>query len=103
LHENQAGICVGVKDTSSEFLKYLDKQGIALGSKIEIIGKESFDLSLKIKVDMRICPFRIKLPVIFCVKHSIFGLSLSESFKIVGYENIVLLSFFIFLHLVFHK
>jgi DtxR family Mn-dependent transcriptional regulator len=44
-----AGICV--KDTSSEFLKYLDKQGIALGSKIEIIGKESFDLSLKI-VDM---------------------------------------------------
>jgi DtxR family Mn-dependent transcriptional regulator len=41
------------KDTSSEFLKYLDKQGIALGSKIEIIGKESFDLSLKIKVDMR--------------------------------------------------
>jgi DtxR family Mn-dependent transcriptional regulator len=51
LSENQIGICVGVKDTSSEFLKYLDKQGIALGSKIEIIAKESFDLSLKIKVD----------------------------------------------------
>jgi len=51
LHENQTGICVGVKDTSSEFLKYLDKQGIALGSKIQIIAKESFDLSLKIKVD----------------------------------------------------
>ncbi|MFE3867464.1 metal-dependent transcriptional regulator [Flavobacterium sp. LS2P90] len=51
LHENQTGICVGVKDTSSEFLKYLDKQGIALGSKIEIIAKESFDLSLKIKMD----------------------------------------------------
>lgn len=51
LVENQIGICVGVKDTSSEFLKYLDKQGIALGSKIEIISKESFDLSLKIKVD----------------------------------------------------
>jgi DtxR family Mn-dependent transcriptional regulator len=51
LHEKQIGICVGVKDTSSEFLKYLDKQGIALGSKIEIIAKESFDLSLKIKVD----------------------------------------------------
>jgi DtxR family Mn-dependent transcriptional regulator len=51
LHENQMGICVGVKDTSSEFLKYLDKQEIALGSKIEIISKESFDLSLKIKVD----------------------------------------------------
>ncbi|MFE3846982.1 metal-dependent transcriptional regulator [Flavobacterium sp. LB3P45] len=51
LHENQIGICVGVKDTSSEFLKYLDKQGIALGSKIEIIAKESFDLSVKINVD----------------------------------------------------
>lgn len=50
LRENQAGICVGVKDTSSEFLKYLDKQGIALGSIIEIVGRESFDLSLKIKV-----------------------------------------------------
>lgn len=53
LTENQVGICVGVKDSSSEFLKYLDKQEIALGSKIKIIGKESFDLSLKIKVDNR--------------------------------------------------
>ncbi|MBP6757714.1 MAG: metal-dependent transcriptional regulator [Flavobacterium sp.] len=53
LSENQNGICVGVKDTSSEFLKYLDKQGISLGSKIEIMGKESFDLSLKIKLNDR--------------------------------------------------
>lgn len=53
LNEEQVGICVGVKDTSSEFLKYLDKQEIALGSKIEIISKESFDLSLKIKVDLK--------------------------------------------------
>jgi DtxR family Mn-dependent transcriptional regulator len=53
LAENQKGICVGVKDTSSEFLKYLDKQGIALGSIIEVISKESFDLSVKIKVDDR--------------------------------------------------
>ncbi len=48
---NQTGICVGVKDSSPEFLKYLDKQAIALGSKIEIIAKESFDLSTKIKVN----------------------------------------------------
>nr|MBP7470954.1 metal-dependent transcriptional regulator [Flavobacterium sp.] len=53
LLENQNGICVGVKDTSSEFLKYLDKQGISLGSKIEIMGKESFDLSLKIRLNSR--------------------------------------------------
>jgi len=51
LHQN--GICVGVKDTSSEFLKYLDKQQIALGSKIEVISKETFDASLKIKVDLK--------------------------------------------------
>lgn len=47
------GICVGVKDTSSEFLQYLDKQEISLGSKIEFISKESFDQSLKIKVNGR--------------------------------------------------
>ena len=50
LKEHQKGICVGVKDTSSEFLKYLDKQQISLGSTIEIMAKEPFDLSLKIKV-----------------------------------------------------
>lgn len=48
---NKKGICVGVKDTSSEFLKYLDKQQIALGSAIEVLSKETFDASLKIKVD----------------------------------------------------
>ena len=48
---NQTGICVGVKDSSSEFLKYLDKQEIALGSKIEIISKETFDSSTKIRVN----------------------------------------------------
>jgi len=53
LSENQIGICVGVKDSSSEFLKYLDKQGIALGSRIEIIEKETFDSSLKINLDSK--------------------------------------------------
>nr|WP_294927071.1 metal-dependent transcriptional regulator [uncultured Flavobacterium sp.] len=53
LTESQIGICVGVKDTSSEFLKYLDKQEIALGSRIEFLSKESFDLSVKIKIDAR--------------------------------------------------
>lgn len=48
---NKTGICVGVKDSSTDFLQYLDKQEIALGSKIEIISKETFDLSLKIKVN----------------------------------------------------
>ena len=44
-------ICVGVKDTSTEFLQYLDKQKIALGSVIEVISKEDFDASLLIKVN----------------------------------------------------
>ncbi|GIZ07971.1 metal-dependent transcriptional regulator [Flavobacterium sp. UMI-01] len=54
LIKGQSGICVGVKDTSSEFLKYLDKQAISLGSTIEFIEKEEFDLSLKIKVDGKV-------------------------------------------------
>ena len=44
-------ICVGVKDTSPEFLQYLDKQKIALGSTIEILSKEDFDASLHLKVN----------------------------------------------------
>jgi DtxR family Mn-dependent transcriptional regulator len=53
LEKNQSGICVGVKDTSSDFLKYLDKQEIALGSQIAIIEKESFDNSFKILVGIK--------------------------------------------------
>ncbi len=51
LYANQTAICVGVKDTSSEFLKYLDNKGIALGSKIEILNIEIFDLSFRIKIN----------------------------------------------------
>ncbi|WP_162126687.1 metal-dependent transcriptional regulator [Flavobacterium phycosphaerae] len=48
---NKTGICVGVKDSSTGFLQYLDKQKIALGSKIRILEKESFDNSLTIEID----------------------------------------------------
>ncbi|MFL9844143.1 metal-dependent transcriptional regulator [Flavobacterium rhizosphaerae] len=44
-------ICVGVKDSSSSFLQYLDKQQIALGSSIDVLGKEDFDLSLNLEVN----------------------------------------------------
>lgn len=47
----ETGICVGVKDTSVEFLKYLDKQGISLGSTIAIQTMESFDASYTIVVN----------------------------------------------------
>ncbi|MBF0694037.1 MAG: metal-dependent transcriptional regulator [Flavobacterium sp.] len=43
-------VCVGVRDTSSEFLKYLDKQQIALGTTFEIIEKEDFDASIVVRV-----------------------------------------------------
>ncbi|MFP9100363.1 metal-dependent transcriptional regulator [Flavobacterium sp. RHBU_24] len=43
-------ICVGVKDSSPPFLQYLDKQQISLGSVIEILGKEDFDLSVNIRI-----------------------------------------------------
>lgn len=45
--------CVGVKDSSSEFLQYLDKQKIALGSKIFVIEKETFDDTLHVEIDSR--------------------------------------------------
>jgi DtxR family transcriptional regulator, Mn-dependent transcriptional regulator len=43
--------CVGVKDSSSEFLQYLDKLNIALGSKMIIMNKEQFDETLTIKLN----------------------------------------------------
>lgn len=50
LKENEVGVCVGVDDSSSNFLQYLDKNGISLGKKIEVLSIESFDGSLSIKV-----------------------------------------------------
>lgn len=51
LNENQIGICVGVKDSSAEFLKYLDKNKIALGISIKVNAIEAFDLSFNVKVN----------------------------------------------------
>ena len=35
--------CVGVKDTSVDFLQYLNKQQISLGTNIKVLEKEAFD------------------------------------------------------------
>jgi DtxR family Mn-dependent transcriptional regulator len=51
LQVNQRCMCVGVNDSSADFLKYLDKHKIALGTQIQILSKEPFDESLTIKVD----------------------------------------------------
>jgi len=51
LGKGETGICVGVKDSSTEFLQYLDKNKISLGKKIKVIEKEEFDQSMVIVID----------------------------------------------------
>jgi DtxR family Mn-dependent transcriptional regulator len=48
---NSSFHCVGVKDSSTDFLKYLDKQKIALGSVVKVIDKEDFDDTLTVEID----------------------------------------------------
>ncbi len=43
--------CIGVKDSSDKFLKYLDKNNIAIGTAIQIMNKEPFDESMTIKIN----------------------------------------------------
>ena len=43
--------CVGVQDTSSAFLKYLDNNNINLGTIIKVLHKEPFDNSIKIQLE----------------------------------------------------
>lgn len=42
---------VGVKDSSSEFLRHLDQIGIALGTHLEVLDIASFDQSLSLRLD----------------------------------------------------
>jgi len=51
LHRKESGICVGVNDSSSEFLQFLDKKGIVLGQQITVLEKEEFDDSLLILIE----------------------------------------------------
>jgi DtxR family Mn-dependent transcriptional regulator len=50
IDKNQKGVCVGVKESSAEFLQYLDKKKISIGTKITVLGKEFFDGSMIIQV-----------------------------------------------------
>ncbi|MDX1542592.1 MAG: metal-dependent transcriptional regulator, partial [Christiangramia sp.] len=51
LKKGESGMCVGVKDSSVEFLQYLDKNGISLGKEIRVLEKEDFDQSMLIKME----------------------------------------------------
>lgn len=48
---NESYKCVGVLDSSSDFLKYLDKNSIGIGTRIEVMDKEDFDQSMTIKTN----------------------------------------------------
>ena len=50
LEKNQRGICVGVKESSSQFLQYLDTRNIGIGTTIKVIDKEEFDDSMTILI-----------------------------------------------------
>jgi len=50
LKKKDRGVCVGVKEDTSEFLQYLDKRNITIGTKIHVLGKEFFDGSMIISV-----------------------------------------------------
>jgi len=51
LKAGSQAVCKGFNDTSSSFLKYLDKQGIGMDTPIQVLQIESFDESMTIKVD----------------------------------------------------
>ncbi|MFK5879793.1 MAG: metal-dependent transcriptional regulator [Flavobacteriaceae bacterium] len=44
-------VVVGVRDSSSLFLKFLDKSKIKLGSTLKVLHKEDFDNSILVKID----------------------------------------------------
>ena len=54
-------ICVGVKNSAVEFLKYLNNHTISLGSKIKVISKEVFDASLTINLNSKIISISNKI------------------------------------------
>ena len=51
--DSEQYVCIGVDDSSAEFLKYLDKHKIALGTQFKVIAKESFDESMVIEIENR--------------------------------------------------
>ncbi|MDT0675281.1 metal-dependent transcriptional regulator [Autumnicola musiva] len=51
LEKGKSGICIGVKDSSPDFLRYLDKNKIVLGKEMQVIEKESFDNSMLININ----------------------------------------------------
>ncbi|OUS21444.1 iron-dependent repressor [Nonlabens dokdonensis] len=53
LKKGDKGTLVGVIDTSSNFLNYLDKHSIQLGTQIEVLEREDFDNSFTLQVNAK--------------------------------------------------
>ncbi|BDD09559.1 iron-dependent repressor [Fulvitalea axinellae] len=51
LEAGATGTIAGVENTSSPFLKYLDKIGASIGSEIAVLDKIEFDGSMEIRLD----------------------------------------------------
>ncbi|MBT8318017.1 MAG: metal-dependent transcriptional regulator [Lutibacter sp.] len=49
LEINSSGVVIGVKDSSSSFLQFLDNSNIKLGDTIKVIAKEDYDNSILIE------------------------------------------------------
>lgn len=50
---NQEYICVGVKDSTADFLQYLDKINFFLGATVKVVSCEKFDNSLSIELNSK--------------------------------------------------
>lgn len=51
LDQEDKAVIVGVNDSSSDFLKYLNVQNLVLGTEIKVLEKFEFDNSLQIQLD----------------------------------------------------
>ena len=51
LKENQRSKLLGVKDSSDEFLRYLNKRKISIGDTIEVLNIEPYDKSIQIRIN----------------------------------------------------
>jgi DtxR family Mn-dependent transcriptional regulator len=61
LNEGDMGVVIGVRDSSSLFLKYLDGSSIKLGSTIKVNLKEAFDNSMLVEIDNEIRSLSIQI------------------------------------------
>ncbi len=50
----QAGLIVGVEDSSTEFLQYLDSVRLTLGVKVEVVNRFAFDRSVMLRTDRQV-------------------------------------------------